>query len=59
MINIICDRCGKIIEKRNRDNFPLDICYPIDTKKEPTKKIDLCEDCKDELMEWLKGGTEE
>lgn len=55
----VCDRCNKVINELN-DDHPFDNTiwrYEIlmDTHPYPDKiKVDLCWDCKKELVKWLR-----
>ena len=59
---IYCDRCGKIIDKENRNPYQQSI-IPINRyiilKSNPLTyeidiHVDLCPDCQEKLDEWIK-----
>ena len=53
-----CDRCGKEVPQKNWVEYPI---FSIEIWNEPiigTKKVDLCDECKKDFLEWLKGGNE-
>ena len=56
VINVVCDRCGGLITKKSSTYV-----YTLSTETthrfllSSTRNIDLCEDCKIELEDWLNG----
>lgn len=55
---IRCDRCGKEIPQKNWVDFPI---LKMEITYDPllgVEHIDLCDECKKDFNEWLKGGAE-
>ncbi len=54
MIKIMCDRCGKKISDTYEDpRYRVEVDAPRDVCT--MESFDLCEDCKDALVAFIKG----
>ena len=53
---IVCDRCGCVLDKKSSAyEYTLIAATKHKWLLSDTRVIDLCEDCKIELEEWLNG----
>jgi hypothetical protein len=61
MKKIICDRCGKEIESvMLADKLIKGINYDLTSQVAfNVRKYDLCDDCQNDLTDWLNNGREE
>ena len=64
---IVCDRCGSEIVKTSGDlRYVLNIKFPIIVVNVSVKEsymtgfenLDLCDDCKADLLKWIRNGKE-
>lgn len=60
MASIIrCDRCGKEIPQKEWVEFPLYKIEVLGGNLEDIQHIDLCDECKADFQEWMKGGDDD
>ena len=71
MTKTVCDRCGKVLvtnripPEANASSQPkrvvVELCYPqtAEVFTRTIASIDLCEDCKDALVAFIKGEEEQ